>query len=59
MLFCTGFADEICTPSNVFTAYNAVPQGVKKMMYTNPRTGHYGTTRDLNEERRIEEFFKK
>ncbi len=57
--FCTGFADEICTPSNVFTAYNNVPKGVKKMMYTNPRTGHYGTTRDLNEERRIEEFFKK
>ena len=56
--FGTGFADEVCTPSNVFAAYNNVPKEVKKTMYTNPRTGHYGTTRDVNAEKRLEEFFQ-
>ncbi len=56
--FCTGFADEVCPPSGVYCAYNNVPSGVKKQMTTNPRTGHYGTTRDANAERRLEEFFQ-
>ena len=57
--FCTAFADEVCTPSNVYAAYNNVPAGVKKVMHTNPRTGHYGTTRDIKGERRLTEFFRK
>ena len=56
--FATGFCDEVCTPSNVFAAYNNVPDGVKKVMYTNPRTGHYGTTRDVIAEQRLQEFFQ-
>jgi len=56
--FCTGFADEICTPSNVYSAYNNVPAGVKKTMTTNPRTGHYSTTHDHRAARRLYEFFK-
>ena len=56
--FCTGFADEVCTPSNVYSAYNNVPAGVKKFMTTNPRTGHYGTTVDHREKRRVYEFFR-
>ena len=56
--FCTGFADEVCTPSNVFSAFNNVPAGVKKTMCTNPRTGHYNTTHDYKATRRLYEFFK-
>ena len=56
--FCTGFADEVCTPSNVFSAYNNVPAGVKKTMCTNPYTGHYGTTKDIKGQKRLDEFFK-
>lgn len=56
--FCTGFADEVCTPSNVFSAYNNVPAGVKKTMCTNPRTGHYSTTTDHKANRRMFEFFR-
>ena len=56
--FCTAFADEVCTPSNVFSAYNNVPAGVKKVMTTNPRTGHYGTTKDHRADRRLDEFFR-
>ena len=56
--FCTGFADEICTPSNVYTTYNNVPAGVRKTMTTNPRTGHYGTTKDYRADWRFEEFFE-
>ena len=56
--FCTGFADEVCTPSNVYSAFNNVPAGVRKFMTTNPRTGHYGTTVDFREKRRVYEFFR-
>ena len=56
--FCTAFCDEVCTPSNVYSAYNSIPAGVKKFMTTNPRTGHYGTTRDHRAQRRINGFFR-
>jgi len=56
--FCTAFADEVCTPSNVYAAYNGIPAGVKKVMTTNPRTGHYGTTNDFRANRKLEEFFE-
>ena len=56
--FCTGFADEVCTPSNVYSAYNNVPAGVKKVMTSNPRTGHYGTTVDFRAQQRLKEFFE-
>ena len=56
--FCTAFADEVCTPSNVFSAYNNLPKSTKKDIFTNPRTGHYGTTRDLKAERRLDRFFR-
>ena len=56
--FCTAFADEICTPSNVYSAYNNLPVSTKKHMFTNPRTGHYGTTVDFNARQRWNEFFE-
>ena len=56
--FCTGFADELCTPSGVYASYNNVPATTKKVMFTNVRTGHYGTTRDLKAAGRIAEFFR-
>ena len=56
--FCTGFADELCTPSGVYASYNNVPATTKKAMFTNVRTGHYGTTRDLKAAGRIAEFFR-
>lgn len=57
--FTTAFADEVCTPSNVFTAYNNLPkENTKKFMTTNPRTGHYGTTRDVKGVARRESFLK-
>ncbi|MDD5727112.1 MAG: acetylxylan esterase [Victivallales bacterium] len=55
---CTGFIDNICPPSNVFTFYNAIPSTVQKHMTTNPFTGHFGTTRDPAAEERLEKFFK-
>ena len=56
--FCTAFADEVCTPSNVFSAYNNVSAGVQKVMTTNPRTGHYGTTKDYRADWRFDKFFE-
>ena len=56
--FCTGFADQVCPPSNVYAAYNNVPAGVKKVMWTNPYTGHYGTTTDVTGNARLDEFFR-
>ena len=41
---CTGFVDEVCFPSSVYAFYNALPANIKKVMTTNPSTGHYGTT---------------
>lgn len=56
--FCTAFADEICTPSNVYSAYNNLPEGVNKFITTNPRTGHYGTTADVLGQKRLNKFFR-
>ena len=39
---CTGGTDELCPPSNVYTVYNAIPEGTEKQMFFNPATGHYG-----------------
>ena len=55
---CTGFADELCPPSNVFAMYNNIPPTTKKSMSTNPLTGHYGTTKNVKGDKRIEEFFR-
>ena len=57
VFFATGFADENCTPSNVFCAYNNVPTGIKKVITTNPHTGHYGTTVDTRAQKRMNSFF--
>ena len=56
--FCTAFCDEVCTPSNVYSAYNSIPAGVPKFMTTNPRTGHYGTTPDPRAKKRMAKFFR-
>ena len=56
--FCTGFADEQCAPSSVYAAYNNLPAETKKAMFTNVRTGHYRTTRDLKAAGRLNEFFR-
>lgn len=52
---CTGFADELCFPSNVFSFYNALTlqENVKKFMSTSPYTGHYGTTANTKGDGRI------
>ena len=55
---CTGFADELCPPSNVFAMYNNIPASTPKVMTTNPLTGHYGTTKNVRGNKRIEEYFK-
>ena len=54
---CTGFVDESCCPSNVFAFYNVIP-AAKKTMTTNPRTGHFGTTREVKGNSRIAEIFR-
>lgn len=55
---CTGFADELCPPSNVFAMYNNIPDSTQKTMTTNPLTGHYGTTKNVKGNKRIEEYLK-
>lgn len=55
---CTGFADELCTPSSVFAFYNALPATTKKFMSTNPRTGHYGTTKNTAGDKRLSDIFR-
>lgn len=55
---CTGFADELCTPSGVFAFYNALPAGTKKFMSSNPSTGHYGTTRNTAGDKRLQDAFR-
>ncbi len=55
---CTGFADELCTPSSVFAFYNALPATTKKFMSSNPRTGHYGTTRNTAGDKRLLDVFR-
>ncbi len=49
---CTGFADETCYPSNVFSMYNALATQ-NKFMSTNPFTGHFGTTRNTEGDKRL------
>ena len=53
---CTGFTDEACCPSNVFAFYNAIPATTRKNMFTNPRTGHYGTTSNPRAGERFNQF---
>ena len=55
---CTGFADELCPPSNVFAMYNNIPASTQKEMTTNPLTGHYGTTKNVKGNKRIEEYLR-
>ncbi|NLT69802.1 MAG: acetylxylan esterase [Verrucomicrobiaceae bacterium] len=55
---CTGFADELCTPSSVFAFYNALPATTKKFMSTSPTTGHYGTTKNTAGDERLSEIFR-
>lgn len=56
-VFCTGFTDELCPPSNVYAAYNNLPAGTKKGIYTNPHGGHYGSTKNIKGDKRVAEFF--
>ncbi len=53
---CTGFADELCPPSNVFAFYNAIPSSTNKTMCTSPFTGHYGTTSNPKAAKRLKEL---
>jgi len=53
---CTGFTDEACHPGNVFAFYNALPATTRKTMTTDPRTGHYNTTKDPRAAARLREF---
>ncbi|MDD5727912.1 MAG: acetylxylan esterase [Victivallales bacterium] len=54
---CTGFVDTTCPPSNVMAFYNALPQKTVKSMTTDPRTGHFGTTRDVPGDKRLAKYF--
>ncbi len=56
---CTGFTDELCFPSSVYAFYNTIPAETKKFMTTNPRTGHYGETRNTGAEKRLAKFATK
>ena len=51
---CTGFSDETCPPSNVYTYYNALK--CKKFMSSNPFTGHFGTTKNIKGNKKLEEL---
>ena len=53
---CTGFSDELCPPSNVYAFYNAIPKTTKKMISTNPFTGHGGLTPNPNADKRLEQL---
>lgn len=55
---CTGFTDELCSPSNVYAFYNNLTAARNRIMTTNPRTGHYGTTANVKGRRRLEELFR-
>ncbi len=55
---CTGFADDLCPPPNVFAMYNNIPASTPKEMTTNPLTGHYGTTKNVKGNKRIEEYLR-
>ena len=53
---CTGFSDELCPSSSVYAFYNAIPKTTKKMMSTNPFTGHGGLTPNPKAEKRLEKL---
>ena len=53
---CTGFTDELCPPSSVYAFYNAIPDTTRKMMSTNPFTGHGGLTPNTNADKRLEKL---
>lgn len=54
----TGFTDESCYPGNVYAFYNAIPESTKKVITTNPRTGHYGTTANVKGNARLRALFR-
>ncbi|OQA85651.1 MAG: Acetyl esterase Axe7A precursor [Lentisphaerae bacterium ADurb.Bin242] len=54
---CTGFTDELCSPSNVYAFFNHLPDG-KKFMTTDPYTGHGGTTVNVQGDERLRKQFK-
>ena len=54
---CTGFTDEACHPCNVYAMYNAIPKATKKLITTNPYTGHYGTTSDASADAKLRSLF--
>jgi len=58
VFFSTGFVDELCPPSCVLAAYNNLPAGTKKHLYTNPRSGHYGTTKNVHGNARLKQFIE-
>ena len=58
VFFCTGFADELCPPSNVIAAYNNLPEGTPKSFTSNPTTGHFGTTVNVKGNQWLEKFFQ-
>ena len=58
VFFCTGFADELCPPSNVIAAYNNLPAGTPRSFTSNPATGHFGTTVNVKGNQWLEKFFQ-
>lgn len=58
VFFCTGFADEGCTPSTVIAAYNNLPETTPKSFSSDPTTGHYGTTVNVKGNQWLERFFQ-
>ncbi len=55
---CTGFTDETTYPSNIFAFYNAIPKSTEKSMTTDPRTGHFNTTKNVRGDSRVSEIFR-
>jgi len=55
---CAGFTDETTYPSNIFAFYNAIPKSTKKSMTTDPRTGHFNTTKNVRGDSRVSEIFR-
>jgi len=55
---CTGFTDESCYPSNVYAFYNAIPGTTRKTITTDPRTGHFNTTKNVKGDSRVSEIFR-
>ena len=36
----TGFVDTTCPPDGIYAAFNNIPKGVKKTIWTDPLGGH-------------------